>query len=92
MKSPLKLEGMLKVHINNQKSVYPELIEKISNDMYINDLVLGRNVLNDIEEIKQSSIELFAKISCINSIKIHHYRKKQTAITITKLLMPNSYF
>ena len=92
MKSPFTVEGTLKVHINNQKSVYPELIEKISNDMYINDLVLGRNVLNDIEEIKQSSIELFAKISCINSIKIHHYRKKQTAITITKLLMPNSYF
>ena len=45
MKSPFTVEGTLKVHINNQKSVYPELIEKISNDMYINDLVLGRNVL-----------------------------------------------
>ena len=44
MKSPFTLEGTLKVDIDNKKSVYPELIEKISNDMYLNNLNLEKNV------------------------------------------------
>ena len=49
------------MHVNNYRSVYPELIENIKNDMYVNDLVLGRNILSDIAEMKEKSIELFAK-------------------------------
>ena len=41
--------------------MYPELIENIMNDMYVNDLVLGKNILSNIEEIKQNSKELFDK-------------------------------
>ena len=41
--------------------MYPELIENIKNDMYKDYLVLGRNVLSDIAEMKQKSIELLAK-------------------------------
>ena len=41
--------------------MYPELIENLRNDMYVDDLVLRRNILSVIEEIKQKSVQLFAK-------------------------------
>ena len=43
------LEGKLKVHINNYKSVSPELIENLSDGMYVDDLVLRRIILSNIE-------------------------------------------
>ena len=61
MQSPLILEGTLKEHFNNYKFVYPELIENIRNDIYVDDLVSGGNILNEVEVIKQNSIELFGK-------------------------------
>ena len=48
-KSLFMLEGNLKVHINNYKSVSPELIENLSNGMYVDDLVLRRIILSNIE-------------------------------------------
>ena len=59
--SPFILEGTLKEHFNNCKSVYPELIENIRNDIYANDLVSRGNIFSVVEVIKQKSIELFAK-------------------------------
>ena len=61
MQSPFILEGTLKEHFNNYKFVYPELIENIRNDIYVDDLVSGGNILNEVEVIKQNSIELFGK-------------------------------
>ena len=58
MQSPFILEGTLKEHFNNYKSVYPELIENIRNDMYVDDLVSGGDILREIEVMKQKSIEL----------------------------------
>ena len=59
--SPFILEGTLKKHFNNYKSVYPELIENIRNDMFVDDLVSGGIMLSEFEVIKQKSIELFDK-------------------------------
>ena len=59
--SPFILEGTLREHFNNCKSVYPELIENIRNNMYVDALVSGGNILSEVEAIKQKSIELFAK-------------------------------
>ena len=61
MQSPFILEGMLKEQFNNYKSVYPELIENTRNDMYVNDLVSGGNILREIEVMKQKSIELLTE-------------------------------
>ena len=60
-KPPFTIEGKLKVHVNNYKSVYPELIKNIRIGNYVNDLVLRKNILSNIEKIKQKSIELFSK-------------------------------
>ena len=41
--------------------------------MSVSDLVLWRNILSDIEEIKQKSIEMFVKTDYMNDIEIYHY-------------------
>ena len=40
---------------------YPTLTEAISEDMYVDDLVSGSNAIEEVEVIKQKSIELFRK-------------------------------
>ena len=59
--SPFILEGTLTDHFNNYKFVYPKFIENIRDDMYVDDLDSGVNILGEIEIIKQISIERFAK-------------------------------
>ena len=49
------------MHIDNYKSVYPDLIENIRNGMHEDDLSSGRNILIPVEVIKQKSRKLFAK-------------------------------
>ena len=63
--------------------------------MYVDDLVLGGNILSEVEEIKQKSIELFAK----GGLNLHKWHSKISLIEKSdsnnndeSLLMPNSYF
>ena len=41
--------------------MYLELIRKIRDDMYVDDLVTGGECLEEVEKIKSDSIELFEK-------------------------------
>ena len=59
--SPFILEGTLKEHFQYYINEYPTLIEAISEDMYVDDLVSGSNTIEEVEVIKQKSIELFRK-------------------------------
>ena len=59
--SPFMLESALKKSFNNYRFVYPEHLENIRKDMYLDDLVLEGNILIQVEVIKQKPIELFAK-------------------------------
>ena len=43
------------------ESLYLELIRKIRDNMYVDDLVTGGESLQEIEKIKSDSIELFEK-------------------------------
>ena len=54
------LERTLKTH-ERYKSMYLELIRKIRDDMYVDDLVTGGECLEEVEKIKSDSIELFEK-------------------------------
>ena len=58
---PFILEGTIKTHFERYKSMYLELIRKIRDDMYVNDLVTGVESLQEVEKIKPDSIELFEK-------------------------------
>ena len=54
--SPLILEGTLKTHFERYENMYLELIRKIRDDMYVDDLVTGGESLQKVE-----NIELFEK-------------------------------
>ena len=49
------------MHFERYESMYLELIRKIRDDMYVNDLVTGEESLQEVEKIKPDSIELFEK-------------------------------
>ena len=59
--SPFILEGTLKEHFQYYINEYPTLIEAILEDMCVDDLVSGSNTIEEVEVIKQKSIELFRK-------------------------------
>ena len=58
---PFTLERTLKEHFQYYINEYPTLTGAISEDMYIDDLVSGSNTIEEVEVIKQKSIELFRK-------------------------------
>ena len=75
--------------------MYPELIENIRNDMYVDDLVSVGNILSEVEVIKQKSIELFARVG-FNLHKWHSnislLEKSGSNNNDELTYMPNSYF
>ena len=48
-------------HFENYRDSFKELIKIIENDMYVDDLVTGGNNLEEVKEIKQSSVQLLKK-------------------------------
>ena len=63
------LEGTLKTNFERYESMYLELIKKIRNDIYVDDLVTGRESLQKIEKTKPDSIEMFEK----RGFKLHKW-------------------
>ena len=59
--SPFILEAVLKTHFKMYESLYLELIRKIRDNMYVDDLVTGGEGLQEVEKIKSDSRELFEK-------------------------------
>ena len=91
--SPFILQGTLKERFDNYKSAYPEFIENIKNEMYVDDLVLEGNILYEVEVIKQKSIELFAE----GGFSLHKWRSnislpEKTDINIDELTYAKQLF
>ena len=57
--SPFILKGALKKHFQYYRDIFKELIKIIENGMYVDDLITGFNNLEEVQEIKQNSIQLF---------------------------------
>lgn len=57
----ITLEGKLKGYSIMYKHWYEAVVETISNNMYIDELVSWRSILSEVERLKQQSIELFSK-------------------------------
>ena len=79
--SPFILEGTLKTHFERYKSMYLELIRKIRDDMYVDDLVTARESLQEVEKIKFDSIELFEK----GGFKLHKWHSNETNLETNDL-------
>ena len=59
--SPFIWQGLLKKHFENYRGSFKELIKIIEDAMYVDDLVTGGNNLEEVKEIKQSSVQLLKK-------------------------------
>ena len=57
--SPLILEGTLDVYFDNCEQEFREVVEKVIDDEYVNDLVTGRESINEVKKLKSDSIILF---------------------------------
>ena len=79
--SPFILEGTLKTHFERYESMYLELIRKIRDDMYVDDLVTGGESLQEVEKIKSDSIELFEK----GGFKLHKWHSNETNLETNDL-------
>lgn len=53
------LEATLQAHFDNYLMSYPRAIEKISGDMYVNDLTSEYNTVGEVEILKQKFKDCF---------------------------------
>ena len=59
--SPFILKVTVTTHFERYKSMYFELIRKIRDDMYVDDLVTRGESLQEVKKMKSDSIVLFKK-------------------------------
>ena len=69
------LEGTLKKHFQNYRESFKELIKIIETDLYVDDLVTRGNNLEEVNEIKQNSVQLFKK----GGFKLHKWNSNVPA-------------
>ena len=55
-----------------------ELIRKIRDNMYVDNLVTGRESLQEVEKIKSDSIELFEK----GGFKLHKWHSNEPNLAL----------
>ena len=79
--SPFILEGTLKTHFEKYENMYLELIRKIRDDMYVDDLVTGGERLQEVEKIKSHAIELFEK----GGFKLHKWHSNEPNLETNNL-------
>ena len=79
--SPFILEGTLKTHFEKYENMYLELIRKIRDDMYVDDLVTGEERLQEVEKIKSHAIELFEK----GGFKLHKWHSNEPNLETNNL-------
>ena len=72
---------VLRTNFERYESMYLELIRKIRDDMYVNDLVTGRENLQEVEKMKSHSIELFEK----EGFKLHKWHSNEPNIETNDL-------
>ena len=53
------LEGTMKRHFENYRQEFEETVNRIEEDMYIDDLVTGENTVDDVRSVKKESVVLF---------------------------------
>ena len=61
--------------------MYLELIRKIRDNMYFDDLVTGEESLQEVEKIKSDSIELFEK----GRFKLHKWNSNEPDLETSDL-------
>ena len=59
--SPFILQGTLKIHFEKYIGMFHELIERVKDDMYVDDLVTGGESTSEVDKIKGDYVKLFQR-------------------------------
>ena len=71
--SPFVLEGILKIHFENYFGMFRELIERVKDDIYEDDLATGGESTNEVDKIKGDSVNLFQR----GGFKLHKWHSNE---------------
>ena len=74
--SPFLLEGTLKIHFENYIGMFRELIERVKDDMYVDDLVTGGESTSGVDKIKGDSVKLFQR----GGFNLHKWRSTEQTL------------
>ena len=74
--SPSILEGTLKIHFENYIGMFRELIVRVKDDMYVDDLVTGGENTGEVDKIKCDSVKLFQR----GGFKLHKWHSNEQAL------------
>ena len=56
--------------------MFPELIQRMKNDMYVDDVVAGGESTSEVDKIKGDSVQLFQR----ERFKLHKWHSNQQAL------------
>ena len=59
--SPFLLGGTIAQHMENSRDEYPEEVEKIGRDLYVDDLITGDTNVEKGKQLKETAINIFQK-------------------------------
>lgn len=59
--SPFLLGGVISEHLNKWEATYPEIVKELRDGFYVDDLLIGRATVEEVQIKKQTAIEIFNK-------------------------------
>ena len=57
--SPFLLGGTIAQHMENSRDEYPKEVEKISRDLYVDDLITGDTNVEKVKHLKETATDIF---------------------------------
>ena len=76
IQSPFILEGTLQEHFKNCFTKYQKLIERIKDDMYVDDLVTGGETTQEVAIVKNDAISMFSE----GGFKLHKFHSNDPSL------------
>ena len=73
VQSPFLLAGTLKVHLNNLKQKYPSEVEEIQKSLYVDDIITGGEITEEVAELKKTTIAIFKEAG----FKLHKWNSNK---------------
>ena len=83
--SPFILEDTLKIHFENYIWMFRELIDRVNDDMFVDDLVTRGESTSEVDKIKDNSVNFFRR----GSVKLHKWHSNKQALEINDLVNEN---
>ena len=59
VQSPFLLGGTIETHLENKKEDCAQIVEEITDDIYVDDLVSGANTVEEAKQLKEDAKEIF---------------------------------